>query len=426
MKTKIIVIASLFLVLLFSINSCQTETVDLAPSQENVVAQNSELFTLLQKVSNTDPNPEDAIVCLDFIYPFKVYLYNSNLEIVGEEAMTGDDAFSAFLGAIAADQSISISYPISTTLADGTEFTINSNSELKIAIESCSKEDIIAYCNDLFVGCIWKIPYTTENDNQYVSGFFAADADGNLSFTYNDMVYNGTWIFLLVNDELHLNINLEGTSAVAQYWNFDSPIEISENENEIKILTSSKNIILEKSCETATVYEIGDTGPSNGIVFYDKGSYTSGWRYMEVAAEDLGTLDWGCYDSPIVNARNAGIGKGLYNSAAIVNFHEGLDNYYSNPSICNVLNDGTVAAKNAMQGITGGHKDWFLPSIDELQLIYTNLQLEDIGNFSGSYWSSTEVNDNSVNTFNFSSGEILASQKVSSGNPIKTRTVRYF
>jgi hypothetical protein len=33
-------------------------------------------------------------------------------------------------------------------------------------------------------------------------------------------------------------------------------------------------------------------GPAGGIVFYDKGSYSDGWRYLEFAPEDAGTGSW--------------------------------------------------------------------------------------------------------------------------------------
>ena len=32
-----------------------------------------------------------------------------------------------------------------------------------------------------------------------------------------------------------------------------------------------------------TAYNIGDTGPAGGIVFYDKGRVSDGWRYLEAA-----------------------------------------------------------------------------------------------------------------------------------------------
>lgn len=424
-KSNFSLIAILLLVTTMSILSCQTEPVDLSPTTGNTATVDPQLFDLLEKVTkSTEGNPAQRIVCIDFIYPFKVYIYNSNLEIIGEQAMTGDEQLSAFLGTITSSQSISISYPISTTFADGSVFVVNNNTELKLAIDNCSKEDIIAYCNDMFLDCVWKIPYSQTGDNKYVSGLFDADDDGTLHFQYNDNEYTGTWVFLFINDELHMNINLEGSSPVAQYWNIDRMIEI--NGSEFTIINSPKNIILKKSCQVTNEYQIGDTGPSNGIVFYDKGSYSLGWRYIEVATEDLELYEWGCANSSIAEANNTGIGKGLYNTAAIVNFHDNLDNYYSNPSICNSQNNGTVAAKNAIQ-LVSGYNDWFLPSTDELNLIYTNLHLQGLGNLSNStYWSSTEIGESTVNTILFETGEILTSSKIPSSNTIKTRAIRYF
>jgi hypothetical protein len=33
-------------------------------------------------------------------------------------------------------------------------------------------------------------------------------------------------------------------------------------------------------------------GPAGGVVFYDKGSYSNGWRYLECAPENAGTAQW--------------------------------------------------------------------------------------------------------------------------------------
>ena len=44
-----------------------------------------------------------------------------------------------------------------------------------------------------------------------------------------------------------------------------------------------------------------------------------------------------------------------------------------------------------------GYDDWFLPSKDELGLMYTNLHAQSVGDFSSVNWyySSSEYNDNS-------------------------------
>ncbi len=393
------------------------------------IKKNSELFNLLRKVSSDEgDNPIEKIVCLDFIYPFKILIYDENLEQIGSQILSSDIQFSAFLGGLPDNQSISISYPIKTTLEDGTVFSVNSNTELKLAIDSCSKEDIIGYCSNLFgnpIGsCIWKIPYSEGKDNKYASGFFEVDENGNLDFSYNNINYSGTWIFLFVDNKLHLNINLEGTSQVAQNWNKDREIEFLGNE--IIIKNNPKNIILKQSCQSITNYTIGATGPAGGLVFYDKGSYTNGWRYMETALIDSDASEWGCFGSVVTNTNNSEIGAGLLNSVLIANYHDNLSNYYINPSICNSLNNGTVASKKVLLYQINNTNDWFLPSENELSLMYENLKVENLGSFSNSnYWSSTQANNNNAIAIDFSSGGIKTISKSTSTN-VKIRAIRYF
>lgn len=426
------IVAFLFLVL--TVNGCKDldDTIKI-PNAEDLIQKDDELFNLLERVTKEEDNPMQDIVCIDFIYPINLVIYNSNLESIGSVTIIGDENFSAFLGFLPAENSLSISYPISTTLADGTEFTVNNNAELKLAIDSCSREDIISYCNGLFssstpsivVPCVWKVQYNATGDNKYLSGYFDVNIDGTIKFYYENQEYLGSWIFLFINDELHMNINLEGTSPIALDWNIDRKVIIEDDE--IIIENSPKNIHLKKSCQDIETYVIGDEGQAGGIVFYDKGSYSEGWRYAEVAPVDLSSFEWGCFGTSIINTQNSTIGKGLYNSGKILNFHDSLTNFYLNPIVCSNLNNGTVVAKETLNYQLNGRKDWFLPTENELTLIYTNLHLQNLGNFSNViYWSSTENDATTVKTIDFSSGQNVLSSKVPTSNTLKVRCIRYF
>jgi hypothetical protein len=139
---------------------------------------------------------------------------------------------------------------------------------------------------------------------------------------------------------------------------------------------------------TDKTYKIGDLGPSRfATVFYDKGAYSEGWRYLEVSRIDLmkitndsNGIAWGYSNYPVPGARSAGIGKGKANTKAIVE----------------TCNDDGNAAKMCMEYKDYKNGQWFLPSKDELDLIYLNLHK---GKKEGErlfrdlvYWSSTEDN----------------------------------
>jgi hypothetical protein len=423
-----------YILLLFTLSffSCQNEPIgENAQSKTEIIKKDSELYTLLEKVTTKGKNVTENIVCIDFIYPFKLILYDENLAPIGSKVLSSDIQFSEFLGSLSVDQSISISYPISTKMDDDTVFEVNNNQELKIAIDSCSKEDIIAYCNSLFGGCnceekicIWKIPYTLGNDNKYASGFFESNKDGTLLFNYNGLNYKGTWVFLFVDNKLHLNINIEGDSHTAKDWNIDRMIEL--NDDEIVIKNDIKDIILRRHCQSTKKYIIGDKGPAGGIVFYDKGSYSNGWRYMEASPLDANESEWGCLGSLIDNANSSEIGAGLLNSVSITNYHDKLNNYYTNPSICNPANNGSVASRESLLYNINNTKDWFLPSENELSLLYNNLKTEDLSTFKNTnYWSSTQMDENNAICIDFSNGNVISHSKVNSNN-CQVRFIRYF
>jgi hypothetical protein len=73
-----------------------------------------------------------------------------------------------------------------------------------------------------------------------------------------------------------------------------------------------------------------------------------------------------------------------------------------------VANSSTCPAASACDTLTSGvYTDWYLPSKDELDMMYVNLHLQGLGGFaSDKYWSSTEFDNVSAWTQDFSSGAV--------------------
>jgi len=130
------------------------------------------------------------------------------------------------------------------------------------------------------------------------------------------------------------------------------------------------------------VYRIGDLGPAGGLVFYDKGVFSNGWRYIEAApaeTEFLGAcFDWNFFEYKLEGTRNE-VGFSKQNTQLIIEYLNQLGIFNSVVQLCADL-------------IFDGYNDWFLPSIDELDLIYKNLKLKNLGNFnSDSFYYSSSV-----------------------------------
>jgi hypothetical protein len=132
------------------------------------------------------------------------------------------------------------------------------------------------------------------------------------------------------------------------------------------------------------VYNIGDTGPAGGLVFFDMGFYIDGWRYLEAAPQDYPTR------VKFANRYHAdiGVGKVLFNTDT------GVGTGKQNTSrIVSLLNEqGETLRATQIVGVPkyGGYDDWFLPSRDELNMMYKNLKNKKMGEFSNAiYWSSS-------------------------------------
>ena len=186
-------------------------------------------------------------------------------------------------------------------------------------------------------------------------------------------------------------------------------------------------------------------GPTGGYVFYDCDtdnnsgngdgliSANCGWRYLEAAPSDLKIID----GLPTIDSA---IDPGIFVFGLFRNTDDG-SNLYSNWTTtynaidCTRTALGTGKANTQLlvqamgnetySSFSGSDKtadyaarlcdilsysvdgviydDWFLPSKDELNMMYTNLKQEGLGGFifqyGTSYWSSSEMDINALNVY---------------------------
>lgn len=130
-------------------------------------------------------------------------------------------------------------------------------------------------------------------------------------------------------------------------------------------------------------YKVGDTGPAGGVIFHIVDSCSSSVVY-EASRFDQNPnpwgQGWGCHG--VVVGTQTGVGTGAANTAAIV------------AAGCAGPSAAAVLAANFS---VNGYDDWYLPSRDELLLLYQ--QWATVGNrVNCFYYSSSEGVGTSADT----------------------------
>jgi hypothetical protein len=126
-------------------------------------------------------------------------------------------------------------------------------------------------------------------------------------------------------------------------------------------------------------YKIGDTGPAGGLIFYDKKNNKNGWRYLEAAPANTERETFMAGDSPYSLRNTNLVGDGFENTQNMMKSIEKMGGgINSAPYYCTNL-------------VVNGFNDWYLPSLDELALMYANLHSNNLGNFKQrDYWHSSQ------------------------------------
>ena len=232
--------------------SCFTEDIDdsLTVAEADLIATDSELFTLLDQITADDELQED-ITCIDFLYSFTVVVYSETAQVSSRQVVNSDAEFSELLGSINEGQFIGISFPISSQLEDGTTFVVNDKDELMAAIDLCvDQEETVSNGTAILLDCVWEVQLPEEVlFSTYTDAVFDVEEDGTLVFYHRGISYGGTWIFLFIEDEFHLNINIDNQEEIGADWNFNWRVPFVDEDTIAIEIESGLQFILEKECE---------------------------------------------------------------------------------------------------------------------------------------------------------------------------------
>ena len=160
--------------------------------------------------------------------------------------------------------------------------------------------------------------------------------------------------------------------------------------------------------------KIGAVGPGGGWIFFvDYNNQYSGFNYLEAAPADISAVNW-CNNTstsiPAVAGWSANaVGAGQANTNAMT-------------MACTSGAANSAAAYSTSTTLAG---DWFLGTLGEMMLMYTNLRQAGVGGFaSGYYWSSTENDSGSAWMQSFGNGGQATNLKYLTY--VRVRAVRAF
>jgi len=242
---------------------------------------------------------------------------------------------------------------------------------------------------------------------------FNKDDEGAAGTTANQTIASGS------------SANLTACGFSKTGWTFAGWAETSGGAvayaNEQSYTMGTSNVILYAQWTPPSTYSLRDVGPAGGLIFYDDeadgADDIAGARYLEAAPSDQDyagdyTVEWGCYGTEISGADGTAVGTGKQNTIDILN---GCVTGGIAARLCDAY---STTVSEVM------YNDWFLPSKDELNLMYTNLKVAGVGGFADdTYWSSSEPSANYAWSQGFYSGNQYNNAK---DGTYRVRAVRAF
>jgi hypothetical protein len=213
-----------------------------------------ELLALIAQCPGENSDDDD-IECIDFQYPITASIFNENNDLIDTIVINNDYDMYEFIEDLDDYAAVTISFPITVILADGTTVTINNIAELQSVIEdaddSCDEDDDNDYNDDdcdncttndletILANCAdWVVDELELNDvhleDQYNGYVFNFASDGTITVTENSNTITGTWSASGSGNNIDFVIDIPSLPDFNGTWNLHE-IEQESGETEFEL-----------------------------------------------------------------------------------------------------------------------------------------------------------------------------------------------
>ncbi|WP_430967265.1 hypothetical protein [Spongiimicrobium sp. 2-473A-2-J] len=242
-------------------------TITLPDFSEIVINSKEDLRELAEDC--IEGGDDDDIECIDFVYPITLFTFDINEQQTGSVTVESDKDLRRFFAGLDDDDLISIQFPVTLKLFDGTEIVVDSNAELANAIENaketCDEDDDDDFNDDDFedgrldiclTACPWVVKEVERDGvnqtDQYFEYLMTFTEDGGV--TVKDRMGNnieGTWSTRITDRGALLKLEFDVLVDFSLEW---FVYEIGDHT--IKLYTEGGNkIIMKQICKDE------ETGP---------------------------------------------------------------------------------------------------------------------------------------------------------------------
>ncbi|WP_190809843.1 hypothetical protein [Flagellimonas sp. S3867] len=214
-------------------------TITLADFSEVVIANADEFESFVDDCVGENEFDDD-IECADIKYPVTASVFNSSNEIIDTITISNDETLYKFIDDLDEDDVVSVNFPITVILFDGTEVQALDLDALENILEDarddCDEDDDNDFndddcdncttnqLSDALTGCSdWNVDKLERNDqdleDQYTAYVFNFMTDGTLSAVSNTDSFAGTWEASGSGNTIAVIINIPNLSDFNATWN---------------------------------------------------------------------------------------------------------------------------------------------------------------------------------------------------------------